>query len=353
MLRIDQAKVLSNHFRKTALYIGVLTAGTTSRMRAECLRSLRPDWRWVWIDTDVPMRASLRIWRSMAFRLRRGPVVERINATISQNLQGVESVLTWVDKGVYIDPEVLHRVRKLSGHLVHFTPDTAFYKNGSRFFREGLDLYDLVVSTKSFERELYKRHVESSKLYFTTQGYDVELHASQVPPVDKRREVVFIGLAEPDRERCLTCLLESGVRVRLAGRGWSRFLRKFSGCDLLKFEGEAVFGKDYSRLISGSWIGLGLLSKRFPERHTTRTFEIPACGTILASEKNEEICAFFREDEAILISSYVEMAEEIRRKLASSEESLKALAEAGRKRVVADGKDNLTILSGILAAAGC
>lgn len=39
----------------------------------------------------------------------------------------------------------------------------------------------------------------------------------------------------------------------------------------------------------------GALSRRFPERHTTRTFEIPACGTVLITEWNEEISVFLGE----------------------------------------------------------
>jgi hypothetical protein len=51
-----------------AVYVGILTAGTTSRMRAEVLRGLTPQWEWTWVDTDGPMRACPRLWRTLAFR---------------------------------------------------------------------------------------------------------------------------------------------------------------------------------------------------------------------------------------------------------------------------------------------
>ena len=40
------------------------------------------------------------------------------------------------------------------------------------------------------------------------------------------------------------------------------------------------------------WPG-GLLAKWVPELHTTRTFEIPACGTALVTERNSETALVF------------------------------------------------------------
>ena len=66
-----------------------------------------------------------------------------------------------------------------------------------------------------------------------------------------------------------------------------------------EFLARVVFDRVAERLRAGELganaVGLGLLSKRFPERHTTRTFEIPACGALLATERTADTTRFFDE----------------------------------------------------------
>src|SRR5690606_9234510 len=123
------------------------------------------------------------------------------------------------------------------------------------------------------------------------------------PFEEKADEVAFVGLAEASRFETVSTLLSEGIPVKLAGRGWRNFLRKHRGNPALHFVGEFLGGEDYTRFLSSSRFALGLLSKRFPELHTTRTFEIPACGTVLVTERNRETSTFFGEDEAAFFSS--------------------------------------------------
>ena len=333
-----------------AAYIGILTPGTTSRLRADCLRTLTSTWTWDWIDTNGPMQQSAHLWRSMAFRLKIGPVLERINALVSGQVRDENYDLVWVDKGVFLRLDTLRHVRKQATRLVHFTPDTAFHANKSRHHRATMGLYDLLVTTKSFEVESYRRYVDGDKILLTTQGYDSALHFPRVEDSQRRRETVFIGLAEPDREHCIAQLLQMEIPVRLAGYGWRRFLRRFERSPYLTFEGKTIHGEAYADLLSRAWVGLGLLSKRFPEQHTTRTFEIPACGAILASEQTRETARFFETTEALFFRDYVELACKVKDLFGTGGiESLATMAHAGRQRVLADGRDYNHILSAILS----
>ena len=92
--------------------------------------------------------------------------------------------------------------------------------------------------------------------------------------------------------------------IKLAGADWRRFAGKHRHKSNLQFFGEGLFSEAYAKLISGSLIGLGLLAKNFPEKHTTRSFEIPACGTVLATERNEELNSFYSEDEVLFFSDF-------------------------------------------------
>ena len=112
-----------------------------------------------------------------------------------------------------------------------------------------------------------------------------------------------------------------------------------------------MFGEAYGRVLSGAWVGLGSMSKRFPEMHTTRTFEIPASGAVLATERSEETGAFFGEDEVLFYRDHRELAERVR-ELFERPEVMERLAAKGMERVRRDGRDYPAVLRGVLRRAG-
>jgi spore maturation protein CgeB len=318
-------------------------------MRAEWLQRITPGWDWLWIDTDVPMMRSARIWQSVAFRYHTGPATRRINRLIRSQSEGQAFDLLWVDKAVFIRPETVARLRQSSTRLVHFTPDTAFGANSSRHFEQSIKLFDLLVTTKSFELTKYAEFTGLDRVLLKSQGFDSRIHYPRVSDTLRRNEVVFVGLAEPDRERCIAELLIHDVPVRLAGMGWSRFVRKWIDHPSLTFHGANAFGNDYAELLSNAWIGLGLLSKRFAELHTTRTFEIPACGAVLATEKTAETSRFFKSDEAMFFADYTDLAVRVREIFSRNDsEQLARIAAAGRQRVLRDRRDYKSLLTDII-----
>lgn len=334
-----------------AAYVGILTPGTTSRMRAEVLKSLTPGWEWQWVDTHPPYLQAARWAKTLSFRFKIGPVIARTNALIQQSIQESQD-LVWVDKAANFSVATIQALRQRAGCLVHFTPDTAFHTNKSSQFNRSLELYDRAITTKSFEAGEYARWLPAERLILTTQGYDANLHFPRHKPEEKQPEAVFIGLCEPDRERCMEKLLGAGVAVRVAGVNWESFARRHAAEPNFHYEGSAVFGEDYARMLSRAWLGLGLISRVFPELHTTRTFEIPACGTVLATEVNQETRQFFRPDEALFFEDYDELAERART-LLEQPTWLAQIAAAGRQRVQADGRDYRSILRQLLSQIGC
>lgn len=333
-----------------AAYIGILEPGSTSRMRALALRDLTPGMEWDWIDTYPPMRDSAPVWRSLAFRYHRGKTVGAINELVAKRVARIRYDLVWIDKGVFLERSTVELVRRAARRLVHYTPDTAFHANRSRHFNASLPLFDLAITTKSFELDEYHRRIGAGRTLVTTQGYDKSVHYPRVPDSARRREAVFVGLAEPAREGCIATLLNCGIPVRLAGHGWGSFVRRRRNQSLLTFEGDEVFGDDYARMLSSAWIGLGLLSKRFPELHTTRTFEIPACGAVLATERNAETRKFLAGDEALFFENSDDLASGVIRLFSEDgTDALAAMGRAGRHRVERDGRDNKSILRTVMA----
>jgi spore maturation protein CgeB len=211
-------------------------------------------------------------------------------------------------------------------------------------------MFDLLVTTKSFEVDTYKKRGAGGTVCLTTQGFDPEVHYPRNVNARRAYEVAFVGLAEPSREKVITHLLNSEIHVRLAGAGWSSFARRRMDDPYFHFEGDAAFGNSYAKFLSGCWITLGLLSKRFPELHTTRTFEIPACGSVLATERNRETEEFFSDSEALFFDDTSELSELIHRLFDSQHDAeLSLIAKCGRQRVLNDQRDYPSILLRILS----
>jgi spore maturation protein CgeB len=82
-------------------------------------------------------------------------------------------------------------------------------------------------------------------------------------------------------------------------------------------------------------------------RTATRTFEIPACGTLLATERTADTTRFFAEDEALFFDEYDHLAQRLAALLERPEE-IHAIAGRGHQRLLADGRDYASVLSGVL-----
>jgi len=139
-------------------------------MRAEWLRRLRPEWDWDWLNTEVPLASTSRVWRSLAYRLQLGRGVRMINESVTAWLVKKDFDLVWIDKAIFLRPDTISRLRKATTRLVHFTPDTAFHANRSENFERSIQQFDLLVTTKSFEMDEYRRRTTRDITLLTTQG---------------------------------------------------------------------------------------------------------------------------------------------------------------------------------------
>ena len=314
-------------------------------MRGEYLKQLYPNHNFLVINIDEPINGTPRLLRSMGWRYKKGPLIRNINKHIRGSLKGNYAFeLVWIDKGVFIDPDIIYSLKKHSGKLVHFTPDPAFTYHRSKLFYEAISLYDYCITTKSFEIESYRKY--GVKTIFCTQGYDPEVHKPYHHFKDKDG-VVFIGHKEEEREYIVSQLVDKNVKVTLAGNHWDKFVAKRKHKSNLIYKGKGVFGQEYAKELSAALLGLGLLSKWVPELHTTRTFEIPACKTALVTEHNPEIGSVFSDEEVIYFDDADEAVTKIEYYL-SKKDRVIPFADGGYKKVTGGGYSYLEILRKIL-----
>jgi spore maturation protein CgeB len=307
------------------LYIGQYTDGTTSKMRAETLNQLIAPTSFEVIDIHKPFFSSNRIVRSIGFRFKKGPLITQVNKFILDKLSD-DYDLIWVDKAIFVTEKTTRILRKKAKLLVHFSPDPAFTYHRSMHFNESLEHYDFVITTKSFEKDYYTKYLSEDKLILATQGYDKNIHIPYHSLEAKKPGVVFIGHFETYRASILQVLTDEGIEVTIAGIKWDKFVQKNKRKSNLSYLGRSISGKDYAFTISSYMYSIGFLSKWIPELHTTRTFEIPACGTILITERNKETEMYFTSDEVIFYRDAHDIVEQIK-KMDSNPHNTKNLRE--------------------------
>ncbi|SPJ23041.1 CgeB family protein [Palleronia abyssalis] len=321
---------------KRILYAGSLRAGDNGPDRAAVFEAA--GYGILPADRFPHIMSGTRVERSIAARLNIGRSVNAFNRMLSEAARTESYDIVFVDKGVWVWPRTLADLKRHAkdGIAIHYTPDSQFLENTSRHFRQCLPNYDLCVTTKPFEVDHY-RAGGAPEVRLIQQGFGKRL--SPVPRCDipdhLRSEVAFVGHCQPAYARVLEPLSRR-VPLAIWGPNWPAYSEKNRWARAC-VRGSGVFGPDYARALSGAKIGIGLLSKRIPETTTTRTFEIPACRTMLLAERTDDHLALFDEGrEAVFFASVEELcdkAEHYLRHDAQREE----IAEAGYRRSIADG----------------
>ena len=311
------------------LYLGEISAGQTCLMRMRSLERLGHDV--LGINTVQPWRQASWFKRQTQRRLGRGSVVEQINKTVLDAAQQFKPDVVWADKQEFLRAETIDGLKKRGARTIHFTPDPYFYLHWKRtkLMDQAMKSFDVLVYCKAYEEANYK--ALQKPMVYMPLGYCDEVHRPLTSGDPKWMcQFGFLGGWEPRRERLLTELIQQASGLKVWGGYWDHLrdgrwtLRRriilgwLAGGDRFHIsknpeladclQGGEVYGDDYARALTGAKVGLGFLRKVCPDQHTTRTFEIPACGSMLLADRTDEHQAFFREgEEADFFSSDEEL----------------------------------------------
>jgi vacuolar-type H+-ATPase subunit F/Vma7 len=295
------------------LFISPLFDGSTSLMRLNALKSIfTSSCKIEAIDTQKIIDVHPRISQFLAYKYKTGPISFSISNAIKKKIKNQNYDLVWVEKGVLIQPNVIRLLRGCTRKLIHFTPDPAFYFHKSSKFIKSIKYYDLLVTTKSFEMDSYLRYIDERKLILVSQAYSEKIHSIKKVFKERTPNLVFIGHHESNRSLSLQKLIDNNIEVNLSGRGWDDFVNHNLGNELFCFIGEKLYGQDYVNTLNNYCFSVGFLSEWIPEKHTTRTFEIPACGCLLFTPRNDEIEDFFTDEEVVFYDNNIDLINKIR-----------------------------------------
>lgn len=319
------------------LFVGQIFDGSTAEARIAALENLKLDLHHINSTSYFPF--GRRGWHSLWRRLCWGPSIWRLNAAILREAERFHPDIVWIEKGVWLRPSTLQGVRRLRSapYLIHYSLDDQMNPaNQSRYYRAGIPLYDLHVTTKSYNT-VELGELGARRVWFMDNSYDPSRFFPRAAADGDREklgaEVGFVGYFEAARAASIQYLAEHGVSVRVWGPAWRDGFALASRH--LRIEGRPLWGSDYGAHLSSTDINLCFLSKTNRDLQTTRSVEIPASGAFMLAERTPEHLRLFEEGtEAAYFSSDDEMLEKVRYYLTHDDER-RQIALGGRQRCVA------------------
>lgn len=282
-----------------------------------------------------------------------GPLAWRIGRAVIEAVEREKPdfVLFW--RPTHLLPETLRTLRAMGVSTISYNNDDPFSprlaneanwraRNLWRLYNKALPEFDFNYFYRPVNvgeaRARGARHADVLLPYFLPWN-DRPVTLAPDEAARFSADLVFAGHFEPDgRDGDLVALTEAGMTVRVWGDDtWQQ--SALAGSNAVPQPIVRAMGEDYARALAGAQICLCYLSKLNRDGYTRRCFEIPAAGRVMLAERTDQLLAMFREDEeACFFSSREELIEKARWLMGDAALRTR-IAEAGRARVWADGRD--------------
>ena len=335
------------------MYFGPLEWCCTGLLRMESLRASAEHLYAVDSRISLGEYATRKPWTRLAIRLGWPPLVRQVGRALVREARRYKPDLIWVDQGTAVPAEAVLEAKGVAAdgaQVVHYTPDSIRAPGWVTARSGAIAAYDLCFTTKPGDMSIYQE-LGARRVHFTLQGYDAKVHRPiPLDSADEARfgcDVAFIGQRMNARAESIRALI-SRVPCNLAlyGRQWDRGP---TGGVLGPLDRGWVSGDAYARAIRGAKICLAFLNHEVDDCFTTRTFEIPACGGFMLTERTDFLLSLFEEDlEAVFFGSDEELCDKVRFYL--KHEALRVkIARAGHERVCRSGYTWADLMSSCLA----
>jgi spore maturation protein CgeB len=297
----------------------------------------RGEHEYSFLDEAGFIKNSRSIAERIADRVAGRPLsgYQQLNRALVEQARIFSPEMILVGKGRWFTPAALEAARKVSGAiLVNWATDDPFNRaDNSRELLKSIPLYDLYVCTKQDIMNDVRR-AGCANVVYVRFGYKPEVHFPEAPLTEAERErfacdVMFVGGCDDYRVEYFESLIRSmpEVKLRLYGMYWERARA------LKQYARGFALARDYRLAVGGAKIAANLVRRANRDDHVMRTFEIPACGGFMLTEKSathdELFCA---DDEAVFFDSPADFVAKVRSYLGRDEDRSR-IAAAGHRRI--------------------
>lgn len=317
------------------LYWGALSWGSTSLARSRALSDLFTDYYSVNSSEVLGEYLYRTHWQRVKLRVAFPPLIRTVSAQLLRECRRFRPDYVWIDQGSVVSQSVLQALRRSGARLVHYTLDSLRAPGLlTPVLRDALREYDHCVTSKPHELLDYAK-LGARSVLLGHDGIDPSIHRRvTISGTDAKRfgcDVVFVGQAMHTRAALVNAVAsKTTASVKIYGRGWLGMLKPYG---LQRLSEGWVFGDDYAYALCGAKIALGMLNDSVGDQQTTRSFEIPACGTFMLAQRTPALCDLFREGtEAAFFGSEEELTDKVGYYLRNEAER-KRIANAGYTRV--------------------
>jgi spore maturation protein CgeB len=322
------------------LFIGNNWYGSNARSCADSLRRLGCDV--LDIDESLYFPSLPSLPDKIALRLVQGRLVAAFNKAVLDTAAHYPHDIFLAFKGTYLLGDTLRTIRRSGASLYNYYPDTSAFGSG-KWIPLSLSEYDCVFYTKPFWYDDVSKRVHLTRGCFIPHGYDPVVHRpfplSSRDIADYGCDASLIATYMPHKEKVLADLIR--LRPNLDLRIWGdRWTGRYKETALRRsVQGFVVLGERYARALCATRINLAIMGGRVEgassgDLTSSRTYTIPASGSFMLHERNDEVLGLYREGVEIeCFDSAKELAEKIDYYLAHPEER-RQIALAGHLRCV-------------------
>jgi spore maturation protein CgeB len=231
-----------------------------------------------------------------------------INQQLIQYAKRFQPDLVFLLKAENIQASTLSTIKQLiNTKIINFFPDNPFAiwnGNSSAEVLKSLPLYTCFLSWSKMLIPALESAGAPHACYFPF-AYDETIFDvdKTVQELDAKRydfDVCFVGTWEPEREEWLSVIAEKLPTINLGvwGNGW----REQCSSEPLKRHlcGNAVYNSSLVKIFQQTKIVLNFIRKQNITSHNIRTFEVPATGAFLLTQRTyEQAELLFTEDKHI------------------------------------------------------
>ena len=301
-----------------------------------------------------PMLA--RLWDKAQNRHVFGPMLNRINRDLLAAAAEFKPDILLCYRALTVYPETVRKIRNSGVRAVCYHNDNIFgplaHKSYWRHFRNAIPEYDAHFVFRASDIPHYLKH--GAKRAEMIRSYYLPWVHRKLPAEEINGfhcDIGFFGHCEPDRrvQEMTTLMQRVPAKYHLRGAQWAENGegRPWHGMELSQVQGE-----EYVKAINGASIALAFLSTYNEDTYTQRSFEIPACGAFMLSQRTDDLKTLYEEGkEADYFSSGEELADKAAYYLKNSD-ARRRIAEAGYVRATTSGYDIYSRMRELISRIG-
>jgi glycosyltransferase involved in cell wall biosynthesis len=286
-----------------------------------------------WKEAE-PSLSSSSFWNRAAWRVAWQLWAKSANQKLVETANYVQPDLTLVISPRLVHPDSILLLKQHGLAFAFFTdnPVDSHHTHTNSWIQRGFPLWDAALI---WSQELVESLIQNGvkRAFFHPFSSDVKYHFPK-RQAQSKYDVVFIGNWDASRKREQYLKAIADYRLGLWGSNyWNTHCKEPNLKGLC--QGMCSY-QEIPEILGSAKMGLNILRPQNQEGHNIRTYEIPATGTLMLSERSRELLNLFVEDqEAVYFSS----PEELRHKveyLLQNPTLIESIAEAGYKKARAN-----------------